>query len=451
MSISYFGGKQKMSEWIFPFIPRNIKTYIEPFSGGFWVYMNTNGDYSHVNTIVYNDINKHMVNLFACLKDYDTFLKEFKNEFSKGGILYQDGNIEEYKEKMKNLYYFYKKDFSDNNFLDNPPTQTPDFKSGVIYAFLITSAFNACWPRSAGASCFSKDKLKLNALLNKLNDPKYQKKYNNITYIENMDFEDFIKKYDSPETYIYLDPPYNSDDDRRLDWYGVGKDNIFGRNSHKRLCDLLKTTKSKWALSYYDFDELSEWLPKDEYRWEKRNYFRSSASFSDTKEIEGTEVLIMNYNMTEEEYKENAKYFKSPKSKNNNTPPTELKPVKSNPKKKLDDVLLDKVIDQIRLDIDLDDVNELKILLNNIKKPLLDNYIPKDEVIEEVIEEYTINCKEECSEYTSEYNHICDNCNVETNFKNFKKKEEPKDSGLYEASGLKDIFEPSEKSDDFWD
>ena len=36
--ISYIGGKSKISKWIIPFIPKDIKTYVEPFGGMYWVF-----------------------------------------------------------------------------------------------------------------------------------------------------------------------------------------------------------------------------------------------------------------------------------------------------------------------------------------------------------------------------------------------------------------------------
>jgi len=48
-------------------------------------------------------------------------------------------------------------------------------------------------------------------------------------------------------------------------------------------------------LSYYDFPELSQYLPKDKFFWMEKEFFRSSASFSETKDTKGTELLILNY------------------------------------------------------------------------------------------------------------------------------------------------------------
>lgn len=381
--ISYFGGKNKMAEWIYPFIPRNTKTYVEPFSGAFWVYMNINGDYSHIDNVVYNDINKHMVNLYACMKEHQTFQEHFDKAFEPGGILYKKGDIEQYKVDMKELYYKYKKDVSEGNFLDNPPTERPDFDSGVQYSFLITSAFNACYPRAAGCSAFNKDRLKMTALLNKLKDERYQKKLENITSVENLDFEDLINKYDSEDTFFYLDPPYEDKDNKRLDWYGVGEDNDFGRSSHERLCKMLANTKGKWALSYYYFDELEEWLPKDKYRWEYKEYFRSSASFSDSKEEKGTEVLIMNYDMSEEEYNKNATHFKMPKKRATST--------KKKSKKK--DEIVNKVLEQVKIDVEMQDLTAISELLSTCTVKNLESYLPEQEIVEQETKELKIDQK----------------------------------------------------------
>jgi len=418
--ISYFGGKNKMVEWIYPFIPRNTKTYAEAFSGAFWVYMNINGDYSHIDKIIYNDINKHMVNLYACMREHETFQEHFDKAFKVGGLLYQKGDIEQYKVDMKALYYKYNKDVSVGNFLDNPPTERPDFDAGVQYAFLITSAFNACYPRAAGCSAFNKDRLKMTALLNKLKDERYQNKLENITNIENLDFEEFINKYDSKETFFYLDPPYEDKDNKRLDWYGVGEDNAFGRSSHERLCNMLTKTKGKWALSYYYFEELEKWLPKDKYRWEYKEYFRSSASFSDTKEDMGTEVLIMNYDMSDNEYNENATHFKMPNK-------TTRKTTKS--KKKPSQELLDKVLEQIEMDVEMRDFTAIEELLSFVPVKNLEGYLPEEVSTKCGIKDFV----NDVDKYLGP--------------DDFGGEDYPSDSGLYEASGLKDIFE---EKDDFW-
>jgi len=366
--ISYFGAKSKMGEWIYPFIPRNIKTYAEPFSGAFWIYTNPNADYSHVENVYYNDYNSHMSNLFACLSQPEIFLEHIEKEMVSGW-LHTDNTGDAFKQFYKDIYYKYKKDKSDGNFLDNPTTNRPNFDDGVKYAFLLTSSFNGCYPRSAGFSGESKGKIKLQALINKLKKPVYTDKLHRITDVYNLDFEEFIKEHDSEDAFFYIDPPYFSDDDRRAGWYGV-KDS-FTYETHMRLLKLLKNTKGKWALSYYYFDELEKWLPKDKYRWEYKEYFRSSASFSDTKDEKGTELLIMNYNMSEDEYNENAKHFKMPKKSNRKT---------TKPKNKPNQELLDKVLEQLKLDVEMEDFTAIDELLSFVPVKNLEGYLPEEEV-----------------------------------------------------------------------
>ncbi len=83
--LSYFGGKSKMGEWIYQFIPKDITTYAEPFSGSFWVYFNTKLNYDHVKNIRFNDINKFTTNLFACAKNYTKFRDIINKELEIGG------------------------------------------------------------------------------------------------------------------------------------------------------------------------------------------------------------------------------------------------------------------------------------------------------------------------------------------------------------------------------
>ena len=59
------------------------------------------------------------------------------------------------------------------------------------------------------------------------------------------------------------------------------------------MLELLKKTKNaKWALSYYEFDDLKDLLPPDEYVWHKQK----THSMNSTNRGERTELLVMNYN-----------------------------------------------------------------------------------------------------------------------------------------------------------
>lgn len=302
---AYFGGKSGKAfiELINSNIPKDgIETYMEPFSGSMGTYMED--DNLNFKNVIYNDKNKHQVNLFKCCSDPENFLialKELKN-----GLLFtsETDSIKKWN-FYKSIYHEYTK----NDFLDNMNFEIGDFKRAAIYAFLITSSFSSVYPRGGGFSGYKKnnDKLKLEVLINKLIKNTFTKKLKSITEFYNIDFEELIKKYDSDKTFMYLDPPYykydektGEDNAKRLFWYGSDSDGVFGPASHRRLLEILKKTKSRWSLSYYYFPLLEELLPKNKYFWLEKEVNRSSANGGNNFESKGSqskgvELLIMNY------------------------------------------------------------------------------------------------------------------------------------------------------------
>ncbi len=288
----WFGGKNSMSNWIYQHIPKNIKTYVEVFSGSMAIYFNE--DFTHCENIVFNDFNKLQTNFISCCKDYNKMLSEIEVSLKPGGFLYTiETDADKYKKHYRDLYT--KTKSKDCNFYDDMDFNIPDYVRGVIYSFMITSAFNACHGRGAGFSGITKtNKLKLTTLINKLKKEEYHKKLDSLNNIECMDFEELIKKYDSNDTYLYLDPPYKYTDGDGTHDQDYGSKNMFGDPSHKRLADILLKTKSRWSLSYYWFKELEEWFPRDKFFWTSKEFHRPSASFSNNEK--GVELLILNYN-----------------------------------------------------------------------------------------------------------------------------------------------------------
>jgi len=306
--ISYFGGKSSnvFIEFINSKIPKDgsIKTYLEPFSGSFATYMDD--DSLKFEQVIYNDKNRHQVNLYKCSSEPQKFVTYLENLSKPGNILYTE--LVKPLEKWDFYKAVYKK-YTKDSFLDDMNFEIGDFEKAAIYAFLITSAHNSVYPRGAGFNGYKKDKdrLKLEVLIKKLKNNTYTSKLQSITNFYNIDFEELILKYDSEDTYLYLDPPYarfdenkGEDDAKRLFWYGADDDGVFGPASHRRLLELIKTTKCRWSLSYYYFPLLEELLPRDKYRWTEKEVFRSSAQGGNNADIKkeqakGVELLIMNY------------------------------------------------------------------------------------------------------------------------------------------------------------
>ena len=304
--ISYFGGKSSnvFIEFINSKIPKDgsIKTYIEPFSGSMGTYMDD--PKLKFDVVVYNDKNRHQVNLYKCASQPAEFVIHLEN--LKNTLLH---TTETDPLKKWDFYKAIYKEYTKNDFLDNMDFEIGDFQKAAIYAFLITSAHNSVYPRGAGFNGYKKDKdrLKLEVLIDKLKKNKYTAKLESITDFYNIDFEELINQYDAEDTYLYLDPPYarfdeakGEDDAKRLFWYGADKDGMFGPASHRRLLELIKKSKSRWSLSYYYFPLLEELLPRDQYIWTEKEVFRSSAQGGNnhegkTEQAKGVELLILNY------------------------------------------------------------------------------------------------------------------------------------------------------------
>lgn len=279
--ISYIGGKSNISKFVIPHIPKDIETYVEGFSGMFWVFFKMDiSDYPNLKTIVYNDYNGLNSNLFKCVKHYDVLLEEL----SKYQVQ-QIGVSETPKEYGDMFREFQKEIFNDNLVI---PIE-PDFELAAKYVFVLTQIFSGSKPSTATYMDYKgKYKSKYLTFMDKLRNPKYIEHFERITFVENMDFQEVIEKYDSPTTYYYLDPPYWKTEN----FYS---NHEFNKDTHERLAICIKKMKGRFSLSYYDFPQLSEWFPKDEYRWDSQNFKKAAGAKKGKEQSDATELLIMNY------------------------------------------------------------------------------------------------------------------------------------------------------------
>lgn len=281
--VSYIGGKSRIApQLIIPNIPKDIETYVEPFSGQYWTFFKMNlEDYPKLKKIVYNDVNPLNYNMYLCLKEHQILLQECERlEVQKLGVIPTNPICEaQFKE------------FQSEIFASGFTINYPDFSVAAKYVYVLTQVFSGANPeKSKFIDLKGKYHSKFTSFKNKLKDKKWQKMLEAITDVENMDFEDVIEKYDSPKTFFYTDPPY----------YIVGEGDYysnhdFDRTDHERLADFLKGLQGKFSLSYYDFQLLHKWFPESEYRWEKKEFAKAAAAKKGKKQNMSEEILIMNY------------------------------------------------------------------------------------------------------------------------------------------------------------
>ena len=279
--ISYIGGKARISKWIVPYIPRDIETYVEPFSGMFWVFFKMDlHHYPNLKTVVYNDFNGLNSNLFSCCKEYDRMW----DEMSKYPC--QQLGIEDTPTTYEEMFDEYQKEVFHSGI-----TITDDnkFEVAAKYVYVLTQIFSGSKPETSSYMDYKgKYRCKVLIFMDKLKDRKYRSHFDKITFVENMDFQEVIEKYDSEKTYFYVDPPY-----WKTENYYSNHD--FDRNDHERLADSLKSISGKFSLSYYDFPLLRVWFPKHEYVWEMKEFAKAAAAKSGVKQNMGEELLVMNY------------------------------------------------------------------------------------------------------------------------------------------------------------
>ena len=279
--LSYIGGKSRIApQLIIPNIPSDIENFVEVFGGMFWTFFSMDlSKYPNLKKVVYNDFNPLNYNLFQCIKN-PTLLLEAINSIPCQQFG-EEITPTIYKEQFNN----FQSELFESGFTIN----YPDYVVASKYVYILTSVFSGSKPETSSfIDLKGKYKSKYLTFRDKLLKPEWVEHFLRITDVENMDFADVIKKYDSPTTYIYLDPPYY-----RTENYYSNHD--FGRKDHERLADCLKNIQGKFSLSYYDFDLLHEWFPEDKYRWEKKEFAKAAAAKKGTKQNMGEELLILNY------------------------------------------------------------------------------------------------------------------------------------------------------------
>jgi DNA adenine methylase len=278
--LSYIGGKSKIGKWIVPFYDKDMETYVEAFSGMFWCFFNMDlKQFPNLKKVVYNDFNPLNYNLFKCIQNPTELLKVINSiDCQQFG---EEITPPLYKEQFIR--------FQAEIFAEGFSVELGDYEVAAKYVYVLTQVFSGSKPETSSfIDLKGKYKSKYLTFRDKLSKPDWIEHFLKITHVENMDFADVLAKYDSPTTYIYLDPPY-----WKTENYYNNHD--FDREDHERLANVLHGIQGKFSLSYYDFELLHEWFPETQYRWEKKLFAKAAAAKKGKTQNMGEELLIMNY------------------------------------------------------------------------------------------------------------------------------------------------------------
>jgi DNA adenine methylase len=278
--LSYIGGKSKIGKWIVEYYPQDMETYVETFGGMFWCYFNMDlKKFPNLKRVVYNDFNPLNYNLFMCLQNPEELLR------AVNAIPCQQQGVDETPSIYKEQFGTFQSELFGSGFTIN----YPNYEVAAKYAYILTSVFSGSKPETSGfIDLKGKYKSKFLTFRDKLSKPDWLEHFSKISDFRLGDFDNVIKEFDSPTTYFYVDPPY-----WKTENYYSNHD--FDRNDHERLANSLKSMSGKFSLSYYDFELLSLWFPKNEYTWVTKQFAKAASATKGKTQNMGEELLIMNY------------------------------------------------------------------------------------------------------------------------------------------------------------
>lgn len=255
--ISYYGGKQRMIDYILPLIPPH-RTYIEPFFGGGTVYFAK----SKSQNEIINDYDSRVFNFWKVCQNRYSELKELIDSSFFGRDLFDyAGKMMKSDDELIRAWAFWMRiNFGFNNKLGGGLKSVKD-KYQVTRYESKRDLFNSdLWKRLQG------------------------------TVIENKDALELIKIFDGPEVFYYFDPPYYQAD--KGHYYNYYEPDFI------MLLDALSNIKGKFLLSCYPGELIEKYI--SEKRWNVRSFNLKvfATNWNKKPEIHNkrkTELLIYNY------------------------------------------------------------------------------------------------------------------------------------------------------------
>lgn len=211
--VSRIGSKRTLKDVIYAKMPKHFTTYVEPFSGSASVFFGYDwGD--NIKTVL-NDLDPDMIKVFKLLKK---------------GISTND----------KKLKYFDTTDFSRLNEI---------YKSNSNIPIDELAKLKVQYSNTFGSIGIGKlyNNTNPSRLINQKRLNEYQEKLKH-TFIYNKSYSYILNKYDSPDTFFNLDPPYENSE-------GLYKNSDF---NFKELSNKLKSIKGKFLLSLNDSENIRE-------------------------------------------------------------------------------------------------------------------------------------------------------------------------------------------------
>jgi len=215
--VPWMGGKRRLAKHILPLFPEHT-CYVEPFSGAAALFFMKKPAKSEI----INDINGELMNLYRVVKYHRDALAEEINLMPVGRRQFQ-------------LYQ------------SQPLEHLTDIQRAARFYYLQKTAFGGkVTGQHFGTMTDRGPRLNKRQFMEDFEAAQSRLIY---TVIENLPWQDCVRRYDKQHTLFYCDPPYHKTAD-----YGVK----FGLDQFEEMARLAKSIKGKMLISVNDLPEMRE-------------------------------------------------------------------------------------------------------------------------------------------------------------------------------------------------
>lgn len=251
----WFGGKSKVAHHIISKMPPHT-CYVEPFGGAAHVIAQKSPVYSEI----YNDIDGEVVNFLLVARAEPQRLQKACESLPYSRSLYEKWKREQppddYFERALRFFYVNRSGIAKGN---------SDSAFSTDTGWRHSKEHNTARTYQSACQLITSFAERMKSVM-----------------IDNRDFRDILRVYDSPTTLFYVDPPYIG----REKYYAGG----FTEQDHRDLAELLNKIKGMAIISYYSdplLDELySSW---------HRETFQAARQVVNGNNNTAEELLLMNF------------------------------------------------------------------------------------------------------------------------------------------------------------
>lgn len=249
--IPWLGGKRRLADRLIPLFPSH-ECYVEVFCGGAALYFLRPVP---ARTEVINDINGDLVNLYRVVQHHlEEFVRQFKWALTSRQVFkwLQDAKPEGMTDIQRAARFYYLQQHAFGGKVDGQNFGTAT-TGPAINLCRIEENLSAAHIRLAG------------------------------TYVENLPWQDCVKRYDRAHSFFYMDPPY---------WETEGYGVPFEFDQYEQMASVMGSCKAKVMVSINDHPDIRR-VFQDFHILETG--IKYSTGNVHGEPVTSTELVIMNY------------------------------------------------------------------------------------------------------------------------------------------------------------